>query len=485
MDGFFCPKHQVPTLQTGPLEGPVSKLEIGTILVGKYRVEGLAGRGGMGAVLHATRLQDQAQVVLKVLRGAKIKQRAHLRRFYLEAQAIQRLDHPHVVRVFEFGVDEATRAPFLAMELVRGQTLDQLLLKEGRLNEQRAGQLGSQVAWALFHAHESGVLHRDLKPRNIMILGAPPYEQVKVLDFGLAKIVAGDDDTPPLTAPGRTVGTPAYMSPEQITQRPQDYRTDLYGLGCVLFHTLCGRPPFGGNSPLEIMRKHLKVPASPLPERLLDGQAPSVELSALMMQLLAKHPHQRPESTEEVAQLLETISDPSKRGDKTFPVSIPHYQDPPQALPFPQEEGLSTDSSPVAPEPPRSSAIAFAHTELGLPEEHAAEDAPTFLENADLGRMVAEALAEQNVLDAPTRQLGADEVAAHLPSPEQDKTAALLAPLPPAPPGAEDLDDDQANTVLGDEEESAQIVSSPYLRYVWAALILVVGGLGIYLMLFA
>lgn len=300
----MCPQHEVPTLD---LEAPATaRLENGVVLAGRFRLDGFLNQGGMGAVLAATDLRNDRGVVVKVLKGDRVHERAYVRRFYQEARVARSLRHPNIVRILEFGVDEATRAPYLAMERIEGATLKELLLEGGPLPESRAAAIFAQVAEALAFAHRQNVLHRDLKPSNVMIARGVRQE-VEVLDFGLAKLLDGDEIAP-LTQPGKTVGTPSYMSPEQVTQRPQDFRTDLYGLGCMLHAALTGTPPFFDEDPVTVMRRQMQEPAPPLPPLLVDGRPPSPALVALHRELLQKEPRHRPRSTEEVARRLEAIA---------------------------------------------------------------------------------------------------------------------------------------------------------------------------------
>ncbi|MCA9555925.1 MAG: serine/threonine protein kinase, partial [Myxococcales bacterium] len=305
----WCPVHRVPTLARDGARVPLEHIEVGTVLVGRYRIEGLLQQGGMGVLLAGHRVQDQRPVVVKVLKGQRVQDLGNVRRFYQEARAASALDHPRVVRILEFGVDEATRAPFLAMERIQGRTLKALINREGPLSEVRAARIFLQIAEGLAAAHAQGILHRDLKPSNVMITEGPGgAEQVKVLDFGLAKIIGGPDEVAPLTLPGKTVGTPAFMSPEQVTQRPQDFRADLYGLGCMLFATLVGTPPFVGDDLVTVMRMQMRAPTPPLPDVLADGQPPSEGLVRLYRRLLEKDPAHRPQSTREVADAFAALA---------------------------------------------------------------------------------------------------------------------------------------------------------------------------------
>ena len=305
-----CPVHGVPTI--GPARTHAARLEVGTVLVGRYLIEGLLGQGGMGALLAATDLDDGTRLVIKVLRGERVGEIANVRRFYQEARAARALTHPNIVRILQFGVDETTRAPFIAMEFVPGRTLKAMVAAEGPLSEAHAAEIFLEIAHALGAAHGAQVLHRDLKPSNIMVAPEGTAPRVKVLDFGLAKIME-DPRTAPLTQPGKTVGTPAFMSPEQVMQRPQDFRTDLYGLGCVLHAALTGSPPFTGPDLIEVMRKQMRQAPPPLPDTLSDGRPPSEPLRRLHRSLLAKNPDDRPSSTQAVVAALAELSQSDTR----------------------------------------------------------------------------------------------------------------------------------------------------------------------------
>ncbi|NJK88590.1 MAG: serine/threonine protein kinase [Myxococcales bacterium] len=269
----------------------------------------MLSHGGMGTVLDATQVGINRPVVVKILRESRTEDRARIRRFYQEARLISALDHPNIVRIYEFGVDGTYRVPFIAMERVEGVTLQRVIATEGPLHERRAASMFLQVTNALIEANLKGVLHRDLKPRNVMVRRLPDKsEHLTVLDFGLAKFLEDDLAQPPLTAPGRTVGTPSYMSPEQVLGRPLDFRSDLYGLGCMLFTTLTGRPPFEGGNALAVMRRQVRDPAPNLPDRLSNGEPPSGLLRSLAAALLAKNPIDRPSSLEEVQESLERMA---------------------------------------------------------------------------------------------------------------------------------------------------------------------------------
>lgn len=401
-EGAQCPSHRVPTIDVEGPRGPIERLEVGTVLVGRYRIDGLLQQGGMGVLLEATRLEDGDVVVVKVLKGQRVHDLANVRRFYQEARVASSLDHPNVVRILEFGVDQATRAPFLVMELVVGRTLKALVAREGGLPELRAARLFAQISRALVAAHAKGVLHRDLKPSNIMVhLGDHAEEAVKVLDFGLAKIL-DDPSVAPLTQPGKTVGTPAFMSPEQVTQRPQDHRSDLYGLGCVLYAALTGRPPFVADDLVAVMRMQMRTPPPRLPVELADGAPPSEGLTTLYRALMQKDPADRPASTEAVAEAFEALlgaGEPSSQADlrrSSTPVAtlvdapaLPDTEPSLEAL-VARLPSVASDSDPTALEAEDDSSDDLRTTPdaPGLPSTEEAgaqtERGPVFVDDAEI-----------------------------------------------------------------------------------------------------
>src|SRR5262245_13663575 len=211
--------------------------------LGRYEIVAELGRGAMGAVFRARDPKIDRTVAIKTIAipGASSQDAEHFReRFFREAEAAGRLSHPGIVTIFDVGEEPVTRSPYIVMEYVKGQTLDQLLQKDDhKLPLETALQLTLGIAEALDCAHGHGVVHRDLKPANILLTadGHP-----KIADFGIAKLNRIND-----TSNGITVGTPAYMSPEQVSGGPVDGRSDLFSLGVILYTALTGYRPFQGN----------------------------------------------------------------------------------------------------------------------------------------------------------------------------------------------------------------------------------------------
>jgi serine/threonine-protein kinase len=333
----YCPTHGVPTIALSPRRE--ASLRPGMVIGGRHRIERELGQGGMGGLFVASQLGMDRRVVVKAIaEDGTLPRRQALQRIYREALAISKLSHPNVVRVFELGVDGPTQIPFIVMELVEGRTLRQIIDADGPLGEPRAAALFVQIARGLMEAHKHGILHRDLKPTNIMVtLLDDGVEHARILDFGIARLVHGER----LTAPGKVVGTPSYMSPEQILEGPQDFRTDLYGLGCILHTALTGGPPFTGKDIPEVLAAQLRSEPPPLPPALSDGRPPSDGLRALHRRLLAKSRLDRPESTLDVVRAFATLEpdagDPSQWEEtlrpnaETEPVSLPPSA-PPEAF---------------------------------------------------------------------------------------------------------------------------------------------------------
>ena len=214
--------------------------------IGRYRIEALLGTGAMGEVYRAHDPAIDRLVAIKVVRPELVAGSGGeqlLERFRREARAAGRRFHPNIVAIWDFGDDNGT--PFLVMELVEGQSLDQVIKSTGPLAQERSVAIITQVLSALGFAHASGIVHRDIKPSNIMVL---PGDQVKVADFGIARLEASE-----FTIIGDLLGTPAYMAPEQLSGGPIDHRTDLFATGVILFEMLTGVKPFRGKSITEII----------------------------------------------------------------------------------------------------------------------------------------------------------------------------------------------------------------------------------------
>lgn len=280
----LCPADGVALERT-------SDVLIGQTLIGKYRIDERLNEGGMGAVYRGTHVLMDKTVAIKVLRPSLAADQKIVARFSREARAASRILHPHALSVTDFGESE-DGVVFLVMEYLNGTTLKDIIRKEGPMQLPRVVEIIRQVGSALDAAHEQGVVHRDLKSENIMLLATNGPEYAKVLDFGIAKIKEAEGVFDPgLTAPDLVIGTPQYMSPEQCSQAPDiDSRSDVYSLGVIIYEMLVGHVPFTGESPTTIMMKHLQ---EPVPSVLVERPDLPASMDGVLSRAMAKQPQDR------------------------------------------------------------------------------------------------------------------------------------------------------------------------------------------------
>lgn len=293
------------------MDSPASST--GEIVAGHFRLIAPLGAGAMGSVWRALDVKSGREVALKYIHPELTAHPSIVERFRREMAITARIHSPYTVAVYEVGSASDGRQ-YLAMELVSGKSLASVLAEQGALPPTRIVRVGAQVAEALAAAHAVGVIHRDLKPDNIMLyersLGSGGHverDRVKVLDFGVARLVdngpvEGEENWQTLTRQGSLVGTPRYMAPEQISFEPVTTRTDLYALGVVLYEMAVGKPPFPCNSVREALNEHLFEEPVP-PTKLLEHPFPA-SLERIILALLAKEPKERPQHASDVAALL-------------------------------------------------------------------------------------------------------------------------------------------------------------------------------------
>ncbi|WP_434044722.1 MULTISPECIES: protein kinase domain-containing protein [Sorangium] len=274
---------------------------LGKVLNQKFKIHSLLATGGMGVIYRGEQIALERQVAIKVLTPTnssnQIDPNFH-KRFFLEASILARLQHPNIVTVFDYGRVENMEPEryFMAMEFLEGETLFRRLRKAGRLSAPDAMGIARQIARGLREAHKHGVVHRDLKPSNVMLVpGEDTGELVKILDFGLVKVLA--DDSEELTQQGSFLGSPRFMSPEQISHGKVDLRTDVYSLGVIVYQMLCGKVPFEAQNSVQILIAHLQQPVPRMRERNPEADVPEV-LEAFVMRCLSKEPDGRPANME-------------------------------------------------------------------------------------------------------------------------------------------------------------------------------------------
>jgi serine/threonine protein kinase len=278
---------------------------LGTTLCGQFHLAEAIGSGAVGTVYRAWQSGTERMVAVKLMHPELARDRALRNRFVREARCAARLQHPNVVGVHMVGETDGG-LPYIVMELVSGPTLEEVLMHAGTLAPGRAVRIARQIASALAEAHTAGVVHRDLKPANIVIVQRRRAEQVKLLDFGVAKLVGcasasdWEEETTQITREGAIFGTPQYLAPEQAQGGAIDGRADLYALGVLLYQMLSGRPPFSGTA-VSVMMAHIIHPPEPL-TALAPHVAP--RLAAVVMRCLDKDRAARFASADDLASAL-------------------------------------------------------------------------------------------------------------------------------------------------------------------------------------
>ena len=349
------PDHGQPH---GASRMPATGALIGREIIGQYIITRKLGEGGMGEVYHADQPSIGRAVAIKVLHPHLTRGGDTAQRFQQEARAAARLQSPHIVQIFNYG-DMGEGAMFMAMEYLAGRTLAELIRAEAPLEPGRAVKIARQCCEALQEAHEAGIVHRDLKPSNLMLVErSKDPEFVKVLDFGVAKLEGGA-----MTQEGAMLGTPQYMSPEQLRSEAIDGRSDLYALGVILYEMLGTRPPFEARTPVGYVNMHLNEAPMPITARV--GSIPPA-LAAVVMQTLEKDPAARPQSAAELSDMLAAAISgvsPMPWSPSPQPSFGPHASAPPPYTPSHAEPiteiGAGTIMAPPTSSPASSSSPAL------------------------------------------------------------------------------------------------------------------------------
>jgi eukaryotic-like serine/threonine-protein kinase len=264
------------------------------MLGGRYELDGIVGRGGMAEVFRARDIRLDRIVAVKTLRDDLARDQTFQARFRREAQSAASLNHPSIVAVYDTGEDMVgpTNVPYIVMEYVDGQTLRDLLREDRRLLPERAAEITDGVLRALDYSHRNGIVHRDIKPGNVMLTRTG---EVKVMDFGIARAVSDTQAT--MTQTAQVIGTAQYLSPEQARGERVDARSDLYSAGCLMYELLTGRPPFTGDSPVAIAYQHVRE--NPIPPSQVDPEIPDWA-DSIVLKAMAKDPAHRYQSAGEM-----------------------------------------------------------------------------------------------------------------------------------------------------------------------------------------
>ncbi len=331
----YCPKcrrifsgpeevcsHDHTVLQTESTTTTGNRLEtpIGTVLADRYEILSEVGRGGMSIVYKSRQLLMDKERAIKMLLAQLMYDQTSKKRFQREAQAAACLDHPNVIAVHDFGI-APTGQPYLVMDYLVGESLADLIKREQKIEQVRAIRIFMQACDALSHAHKKGVIHRDLKSSNIMLVEDESRKDiVKVLDFGIAKLTPSSGKMPQnLTQTGEVFGSPIYMSPEQCLGQTLDERSDIYSMGTMFYETLTGLPPLVGNTIVDTMQMH--VASKPAPMESF-GVKFDPELEALVFKALEKKPENRFQTMEEMYQALAKIY--SQMSDTPYVMPLGH-----------------------------------------------------------------------------------------------------------------------------------------------------------------
>jgi len=268
------------------------RLRPGDIVADRYRIVEVAGEGGVAVVYKALNVQTSKTVALKMLHNADAGNPQNFKRFQQEAKASSLLNHPHIVAIHDFGIVDEDQA-YLAMDFLEGRNMQAIIRDQKCLSIDRFIHIFVQVCDALQHAHSQGVIHRDIKPSNFVLINKNNDKDfVVVVDFGLVKLMSQMNEDPKLTMVGEVLGSPLYMSPEQCRCVDVDHRSDIYSLGCVMFHALSGFPPFMGSSPMDTMYMHGSKEALPIQEVNPNVLVPPA-IERVVLKAMAKSPQLR------------------------------------------------------------------------------------------------------------------------------------------------------------------------------------------------
>jgi len=435
---------------------------LGKVLDGRYRLESLLGYGGMGMVFRATQTTVGRDVAIKTLNAALAAAPTFFERFKREAEVASRLKHPNIVTIFDFG-----RTPdglcYIAMELLEGDSLRQMVRKNGAMSLRRAAAVVEQIALALQHSHKNGVIHRDVKPHNVMVTSVDGAEYVKVLDFGLVK-ASEESGEEQLTSTGQVLGTPQYMAPEQASGEPVDARSDLYSLGAVFHFCLTGSSPYGANSVRKALTAALTQPVPTVASKRRGAPVPHT-IEDFLRKALAKDPVDRYQSCEEFIADLEAsltgLSDaeldalPERPSGETVKEPNDGSGGSPRAA-TPASKSSRSRSRPLPK--PQDEKLVPVDRRVTAPETPVAKEQSAGPPVAAPARRGLPAAVKLAVLILPAAGLAGAGVAYVLKPPEPKPVVVATRPAEPAPAKPELAAPQEVKVVLVTKPEGAEVL---------------------------
>lgn len=294
----ICPRDGSSMVTVG--EDPL----LGLVVEGRYRIESVIGQGSAGTVYKAIQELIGREVAIKVLHDYLVSDEEFIKRFRQEAKASSRLSHPNIITIYDFGVLPKTGRPYIAMDLLRGTPLSEMIADRGFLPMAEGIPILAQVCAALGEAHRQGVVHRDVKPENMVLVERSGQKMFPiVVDFGIARLVQEESDVAKITRTGTVCGSPTYMSPEQCTSSKVDHRSDIYSVGIVIYETLTGTVPFMSDELAKVMAMHLTDQPPPINKVRPDLQFPEM-LERVVARCLSKNPDDRYQDMDDLASAI-------------------------------------------------------------------------------------------------------------------------------------------------------------------------------------
>jgi len=406
-DQDICPRDGSSMVTVG--DDPL----LGMVVEGRYKIQSVIGQGSAGTVYKAVQELIGREVAIKVLHDYLVSDDEFIKRFRQEAKASSRLSHPNIITIYDFGLIPEGHRPYIAMDLLIGTPLSDLLASVERLSLEEAIPIFVQVCSALGEAHRQGVVHRDVKPENIVLVERSGQRLFPiVVDFGIARIVE-ESDAAKITRTGTVCGSPTYMSPEQCTSSKVDHRSDIYSLGVVIYEALTGEVPFHSDELVRVMAMHLSDPPTPLNQVKPGLQFPEM-LEEVVYKSLAKNPDQRYQSMEDFAAAIEeSIKQKEPAAQKVLQPKKPKAIEP---GPLAQDESLHTSrsQSQEMPAPSRASSRDLASRALEELQTRGqgsntgngpAQPAPNTV-NDQIAAMRAQMRHEQNDANHPSLKAG-------------------------------------------------------------------------------